>query len=75
MDSSATPPPGAGEHFQSAHWLRDSNVFSVHSKPNGQKPDRRLADQDVIWKVILGHRSRLERHVGRIKGRRDTSCV
>src|ERR1700682_2197261 len=29
-------PPGAGEHLQPANRLRDSNMFSVHSKPNGQ---------------------------------------
>src|SRR6202011_3452329 len=38
------PPPGAGEHFQPADWLRDSNMFSVHSKPNGQN---RTADSQI----------------------------
>jgi len=35
---------------------RDSSMFSVHSKPNGQKPDHRLADQDIIRKMIAGQR-------------------
>src|ERR1700737_3659111 len=30
------PPPGAGKHLQPADWLRDSTMFSVHSKPSGQ---------------------------------------
>ena len=30
------PPPGAGKHLQPADWLRDSTMFSVHSKPNRQ---------------------------------------
>jgi hypothetical protein len=43
------PPPGAGEHFQPADWLRDRNMFSVHSKPNGQNRNG-LADHDIIRK-------------------------
>jgi hypothetical protein len=30
------PPPGSGEHFQPADWFRDSSMYSVYSKPNGQ---------------------------------------
>src|SRR3954471_9063143 len=39
-----SPPPGAGEHFQPPDGLRDSNMFSVHSKPNGQN---RTADSQI----------------------------
>ena len=39
-------PPGAGEHFQPADWLPGSNMFSVHSKPNGQtRPQTRRSQQ------------------------------
>jgi hypothetical protein len=46
--------PGAGEHFQPPDWLPGSNMFSVHSKPNGQT---RLADHNNIRKVGTERRS------------------
>src|SRR6185437_11045408 len=52
------PSPGAGEHFQPTDRLGDNTMFSIHSKPNGPKPGRRLADQDIIRKVGAEHRLR-----------------
>src|SRR6185437_7594123 len=45
------PPSGAGEHFQPADRFRDSTMFSIHSKPNVPRADRRIADQDSNRKV------------------------
>jgi hypothetical protein len=47
------------KRFQPAHWLADSTMFSVNSKPEGQKPHRRLADQYIIRKEIAEHRLQL----------------
>src|SRR6185437_9823703 len=55
------PSPGAGEHFQPTDRLGDNTMFSIHSKPNGPKPGRRLADQDIIRKVGAEHRLRSTR--------------
>jgi hypothetical protein len=58
-------PSGAGEHFQPADWLRDSNMFSVHSKLT-VKPDRRLADHNNTRKVGTEHRLRSTHAAGKI---------
>src|SRR6185437_17029606 len=55
------PSPGAGEHFQPTDRLGDNTMFSVHSKPNGLKSGRRIADQDIIRKVGAEHRLRSTR--------------
>jgi hypothetical protein len=63
------PPLGTGKHLQPAHWLRDSTMFSVHSKPNGQNHTAvRLADHDIIRKVVPGHRLRITPEIPRTEG-------
>src|ERR1700681_4213744 len=45
------PPPGAGKHLQPADWLRDSTMFSVHSKPSGQNQtaDSQISTSSGRW--------------------------
>src|ERR1700676_4801910 len=45
------PPPGAGKHPQPADWLRDSTMFSVHSKPSGQNQtaDSQISTSSGRW--------------------------
>jgi hypothetical protein len=45
------PPTDASEHFQPADRLRDSTMFSVHSKPNGQNQtaDSQITTSSERW--------------------------
>src|SRR5205085_2422832 len=45
------PATGSGENLQPPNRLRDSNMFSVHSKPNGQNQtaDSQISTSPERW--------------------------